>query len=70
MTDHRIGLTLHKIDQFMQGDIDELVGALVEFDRQERLNGAEGGADIRRNDNPRLAVDITISFLAWLPKTR
>jgi peptide chain release factor 1 len=39
VTDHRIGLTLHKIDQFMQGEIDELVGALVEFDRQERLNG-------------------------------
>jgi peptide chain release factor 1 len=43
VTDHRIGLTLHKIDQFMQGNIDELVGALVEFDRQERLNGAAGG---------------------------
>ncbi len=42
VTDHRIGLTLHKIDQFMQGDIDELVSALVEFDRQERLNGAGG----------------------------
>ncbi len=42
ITDHRIGLTLHKIDQFMQGEIDELVSALVEFDRQERLNGAKG----------------------------
>jgi peptide chain release factor 1 len=39
VTDHRIGLTLHKIDQFMQGNIDELVSALVEFDRQERLSG-------------------------------
>jgi peptide chain release factor 1 len=37
ITDHRIGLTIHKIDQVMQGDLDELVGALVEFDRQERL---------------------------------
>jgi peptide chain release factor 1 len=43
VTDHRIGLTLHKIDQIMQGNIDELVGALVEFDRQERLNGAKAG---------------------------
>jgi peptide chain release factor 1 len=42
VTDHRIGLTVHKIDQFMQGEIDELVSALVEFDRQERLNGAKG----------------------------
>jgi len=37
ITDHRIGLTLHKIDQIMQGELDELVGALVEVDRQERL---------------------------------
>jgi peptide chain release factor 1 len=43
VTDHRIGVTLHKIDQFMQGDIDELVSALVEYDRQERLNGQGGG---------------------------
>jgi peptide chain release factor 1 len=42
ITDHRIGLTIHKIDQVMQGDLDELVGALVEFDRQERLQS--GGA--------------------------
>ena len=37
ITDHRIGLTLHKIDQIMQGELDELISALVEFDRQERL---------------------------------
>jgi peptide chain release factor 1 len=44
VTDHRIGLTLHKIDQVMQGNLDELVGALVEFDRQERLHGGNGNA--------------------------
>jgi len=37
VTDHRIGLTLHKIDQIMQGDLEELINALLEFDRQERL---------------------------------
>lgn len=37
VTDHRIGLSLYKLDQVMQGGIDELVGSLVEFDRQERL---------------------------------
>jgi len=47
VTDHRIGLTLHKIDQIMQGNIDELVGALVEFDRQERLNGAKAGGSTK-----------------------
>lgn len=38
-TDHRIGLTLYKLDQIMQGELDELVQALLEFDRQERLKG-------------------------------
>ena len=38
VTDHRIGLTLHKLDQIMQGALEELVSGLLEFDRQERLN--------------------------------
>jgi len=38
VTDHRIGLTLHKLDQIMQGNLDELIQQLLEFDRQERLN--------------------------------
>ena len=29
ITDHRIGLTLHKIEQIMNGDMDELVDALI-----------------------------------------
>ena len=39
LTDHRINLTLHKLDQIIQGDLDEVVGALVQFDREERLRG-------------------------------
>ena len=39
MTDHRIGLTLYKLDQMMQGGLDELIAALLQFDREERLNG-------------------------------
>jgi peptide chain release factor 1 len=39
LTDHRIGLTLYKLDQIIKGELDELIGALVEFDRQERLKG-------------------------------
>jgi peptide chain release factor 1 len=39
ITDHRIGLTLYRLDQVMQGDLDELVSQLHEFDRQERLKG-------------------------------
>lgn len=39
LTDHRIGLTLHKLDQIMQGDLDDVVNAMVQFDREERLRG-------------------------------
>ncbi|MBX3438618.1 MAG: peptide chain release factor 1 [Planctomycetaceae bacterium] len=42
VTDHRIGLTLYKLDQVMQGNLDELISALLEFDRQERLGGDNG----------------------------
>ena len=37
VTDHRIGLTLYKIDSVMDGDLDELIGALVANDEAERL---------------------------------
>jgi peptide chain release factor 1 len=37
ITDHRIGYTLHKLDKVIQGDMDELIDAMIEFDRMERL---------------------------------
>lgn len=37
VTDHRINLTLHKLDQAIQGDLDELIDSLLRFDREERL---------------------------------
>jgi peptide chain release factor 1 len=37
ITDHRINLTLYRLDQVMAGDLDELVQALIKFDRDERL---------------------------------
>jgi peptide chain release factor 1 len=45
ITDHRIGLTLSKLDQVIAGNLDELVKALIEFDRQERLHGGDSGAN-------------------------
>ena len=39
VTDHRCGLTIHKLDRIMVGEMTELIGGLVEFDRQERLEG-------------------------------
>ncbi|MDR0764324.1 MAG: peptide chain release factor 1 [Synergistaceae bacterium] len=37
VTDHRIGLTLHKLDQVMEGDLGELIDALSMADRAERM---------------------------------
>ena len=37
VTDHRIGLTLHKLDFILNGDLDELVDALRAADQSERL---------------------------------
>ena len=37
MTDHRIGLTLYKLDSILNGDLDELVDAIVTFYRAEML---------------------------------
>ena len=37
VTDHRIGLTLYKIDTIMDGDLDEVIDALVTADQAEKL---------------------------------
>jgi peptide chain release factor 1 len=37
LTDHRIGLTLYRLEQVMQGDLDEVVAALVTADQAARL---------------------------------
>ena len=37
VTDHRIGLTLYKIDAIMDGNLDELIDALVTADQAEKL---------------------------------
>ena len=37
VTDHRIGLTLYKIDAVMDGDLDEIINALAAADQAEKL---------------------------------
>ena len=37
VTDHRIGLTLHRISDIMDGDLDELIDALATADQAEKL---------------------------------
>lgn len=41
MTDHRIGLTLHKLDMIVDGDLDEIIDALILKEQSERLKKDE-----------------------------
>ena len=37
VTDHRIGLTIYKMEAFMDGDLDEMIDAIVTADQAEKL---------------------------------
>jgi peptide chain release factor 1 len=37
VTDHRIGLTLHRLEQVLEGNIDEIIDALITHYQTERL---------------------------------
>jgi len=43
VTDHRIGLTLHKLDKIIDGDLGELIGALRTHRQAELLRGRDNG---------------------------
>ena len=43
VTDHRIGLTLYRIDDIMDGELDDIIDALITADRAEKLRAADGG---------------------------
>ena len=40
VTDHRIGLTLHSIENFINGDIEDMITALINADTAEKLKGS------------------------------
>ena len=42
VTDHRIGLTLHRLDSVLNGDLDEIIDALITSDQSEKLKVSEG----------------------------
>ncbi|MEQ2442286.1 peptide chain release factor 1 [Pseudoflavonifractor intestinihominis] len=44
LTDHRIGLTLYKLEDVMNGDLDEIIDSLITADQAERLKQS-GEAD-------------------------
>ena len=37
VSDHRIGLTIYKLDAFLDGEIDEIVDALITSDQAEKM---------------------------------
>ena len=39
VTDHRIGLTVNKLDQIIIGHLDDVVQALKDYDKKQRLSG-------------------------------
>jgi peptide chain release factor 1 len=41
VTDHRIGLTLHRLEDILDGDLDEIIAALRMAQEEERLEAAE-----------------------------
>jgi len=45
VTDHRINLTLYKLDQILDGDLDEIIDALITTDQSERLGGGNDDED-------------------------
>lgn len=42
MTDHRINLTLYKLDQVLSGDLDEIIDALTAHDQAALLAEMDG----------------------------
>lgn len=43
VTDHRIGLTLHRLEAILMGDIDEIIDALITTDQAEKLKVVQEG---------------------------
>jgi peptide chain release factor 1 len=48
VTDHRIGLTLYKLESILQGDIDEIIEELITFYRAQTLQHAESAEQQRQ----------------------
>jgi peptide chain release factor 1 len=41
VSDHRIGLTVYKLEQFLNGDMDEIIDALITADTAEKMKASE-----------------------------
>jgi len=45
VTDHRIGLTLHRLESILNGDLDEIIDALITTDQSEKLKMSDTSND-------------------------
>ena len=41
ITDHRIGMSIFQMENFLNGDLDEMIDNLIAADRAEKLKGEE-----------------------------
>ena len=41
VSEHRIGLNLYKLESFLNGDLDEVIDALITTDQADKLNSLE-----------------------------
>jgi hypothetical protein len=73
VTDHRIQLTLHKLDRFMDGELDELIVPLRTHHQAEQASLLEylvarlRGEPLAESDVDRLRVEACLSSLAGEP---
>ena len=37
VSDHRIGMTIYKLDNFLDGDLDEIIDGLITSDQAEKM---------------------------------
>ncbi|HOP52397.1 MAG TPA: peptide chain release factor-like protein, partial [Synergistales bacterium] len=42
LTDHRIGLTLYRLESMLEGDLQEMISALIMADQSEKMRSLEG----------------------------
>ena len=43
VTDHRIGFTIQQLDRVMDGDLDSIIDALINFDQEQKIAGNKDG---------------------------
>ena len=41
VTDHRIGFTIQKLDRVMEGDLEEIIEALIHYDQEMKMLGEQ-----------------------------